>query len=283
MTRFVALTGLPRSGSTLCCHLVAASPDAVALVEPMDVMVLDPHDHERAGDQILAFFRESEASLRERGLAESVHAEGVLPDNPYGTARSSDGLRERRVSEVAPIRFEKALSAEFLLLVKHNAAFAALLPTLRKRVEVFALMRNPLAVLCSWQTVPIPPQRGHAIAAEHFDGALRSRLAAEPEVLERQILLLDWFFRQYRDHVPLSNRLRYEAIVHTDGRELRDRLGLADPADARTMRERNANAAYLGVDIDRLASRLLASDGAWDMAYSRTEIQALAERLSASR
>ena len=32
MTRFVALTGLPRSGSTLCCHLVAATPDAVALV-----------------------------------------------------------------------------------------------------------------------------------------------------------------------------------------------------------------------------------------------------------
>jgi len=283
MTRFVALTGLPRSGSTLCCHLVAASPDAVALVEPMDVMALDPHDHERAGDQVLAFFRESEASLRERGLAESVHAEGALPDNPYGAARSSDGLRERRVSEVAPIRFEKALSAEFLLLVKHNAAFAALLPTLRKRVEVFALMRNPLAVLCSWQTVPIPPQRGHAIAAEHFDGALRSRLAAEPDVLERQIVLLDWFFRRYEDHVPAGNRLRYETIVETKGEALRRPLGLVEPADVTAMRERNANAAYLGVDVARLASRLLATEGAWTRAYSRSDILALAERLTAAR
>lgn len=283
MTRYVALSGLPRSGSTLCCHLVGASPDAIALVEPMDVMALDPRDHERAGDQVLAFFRESEASLRALGLAESVHSEGSLPDNPYGTQRSDDGLRERRVSEVGPIRFDKVLTADFLLLVKHNAAFAALLPVLRGRVEVFALMRNPLAVLCSWQTVPIPPQRGHAIAAEHLDDALRLRLAAEPDVLERQIILLDWFFRRYHDHVPAENRLRYETIVQTNGGELRRRLGLTAPSDVAPMRERNANAAYLGVDVDRLASRLLASAGAWQMAYSHAEIVALADRLSEVR
>jgi hypothetical protein len=279
MPRFVALTGLPRSGSTLCCHLVGQSPDAVALVEPMDVMALDGENLACAAEQVVGFFDRTAERLRHQRLAPSVHRGGGLPDNPYGSGRGGDGLRERVVSEVDEVRFEKPLSSGFLLLVKHNAAFAALLPTLSARMEVFALVRNPLAVLCSWQTVPIPPQQGHALAAEHLDPVLRRRLADEPERLERQMILLDWFFSRYRDNVPPARQLRYEDVVSSHGASLWRALGVPPPAEVRPMAERNANRAYAGVDVDRLAARLLDADGAWREWYSREDIGGLVRRL----
>lgn len=283
MSRFVALTGLPRSGSTLCCHLVGASPDAIALVEPMDVTALDADDHRRAVEQVRAFFEDSAATLRSQRRAATVHAAGRLPDNPYGRRLAPDGLRERTVAEVEAVHFDKPLSPDFLLLVKHNAAFAALLPGLAEVVDVLGLVRNPLAVLCSWQTVPIPPQRGRAVAAEHFDPTLRRRLDAESEVLERQVLLLDWFFGRYVEHLPGGSILRYERVAADGGAGLRERLGLAAPAGAKALEERNANAAYAGVDVARLADRLLAARGAWSPLYADTEIAALATRLMVSQ
>jgi len=283
MARFIALTGLPRSGSTLCCHLVSESEDAVALVEPMDVMALDASDHSHAAAQVQAFFEQSAVSLLARGEAPTVHAAGHVPDNPYGTERTQDGLRARVVTEVGTTHFDKRLSPDFLLMVKHNAAFAALLPALGKRMEVFALMRNPLAVLCSWQTVPIPPQRGHALAAEHFDIALRQELAGKADVLDRQIVLLEWFFSRYRDFVPAGNRFHYEDIVLTAGGALRDRLGLAPPLAIAPLQERNSNKAYQGVDVARLADRLLTVDGAWTPFYPRATIERLSAQMLGGR
>lgn len=279
MTRFIALTGLPRSGSTLCCHLVGASPDAVALVEPMDVMALDASSPARAALQVVRFFEDSAASLLAEQRAPSVHASGALPDNPYGVERRDDGLRARTVSEVGPVRFDKPLSPDFVLMVKHNAAFAALLPELSQHVEVFALMRNPLAVLCSWQTVPIPPQRGRAVAAEHLDAGLRRTLDAEPDVLERQLRLLDWFFSRYLACVPEARRLRYEDIVSTQGASLRDAMRLRAPEESAPMDERNTNPAYRDVDVPTLVDRLSREPGAWHEVYAVGAIERLAERM----
>ena len=53
-SRYIALTGLPRSGSTLCCHLVNAAAQAVALFEPMQVHTLAADDRRHAVGQVLA-------------------------------------------------------------------------------------------------------------------------------------------------------------------------------------------------------------------------------------
>lgn len=277
MTRYVALTGLPRSGSTLCCRLVNAADDAVALVEPMDVSMLDAGDAERAAEQVLSYFSESERMLRSSSTAMSVHDGGAVPDNPYGFDRDEKGLRFRTAQASSPIQFTKALSSDGLLLIKHNAAFAALLPALKQSLRVVGLIRNPLAVLCSWQTVPIPPQQGRAPGGEHFDRVLSQTLSAEPDRLCRQLTLLDWFFGRYLDHLDEGDLVRYESIIATGGAHLHDTLGLGAAPSA--LQERNASRAYHGVYLEQLIDGLLTFEGRWLDFYRQSDILDLAGRL----
>ena len=94
--RYIALTGLPRSGSTLCCHLVNAAPRGIALFEPMPVMELDAVDRAHATAQVVAYFEQQHASLLADGTAETRHRGGKVPDNPFGGLQP-DGSRIRDV------------------------------------------------------------------------------------------------------------------------------------------------------------------------------------------
>jgi len=114
----------------------------------------------------------------------------------------------------------KPLSQDFSLVIKHNAAFTALLPELAQRFECYCLVRNPLAVLASWNSVNLPVSTGRLPAGEHFDQALSRRLDAEPDLLERQLHLLDWLFGRFAAHLPAERILRYEDIVHSAGAAL---------------------------------------------------------------
>ncbi len=278
-TRFAALTGLPRSGSTLCCHLVNAAAQAVALVEPMNVDALDPSDRRRAVAQALDYFRAMYDSLLSHGTAETQHSGGKVTDNPYGGLRA-DGTRERRM-EHGRIRFDKPLQDGFLLMIKHNSAYAALLPELDAAVSVFGLVRNPLAVLASWHSVPIPPSRGRVAAGERLDRRLEMRLDSEPDLIGRQLIAMDWFFERYRAHLPEARILRYEEIVASQGASLLWTLGLE--AAPRPLRERNASRDYAAVDVDTLYRRLLASEGAYWSFYSREDVAATHERMLRER
>ena len=61
---------------------------------------------------------------------------------------------------------DKELTEDFLLVVKHPAAFSAMLPTLSQHYPCFAAVRNPISVLGSWNSVAYPIHRGHIPAAD---------------------------------------------------------------------------------------------------------------------
>ena len=88
-------------------------------------------------------------------------------------------------------------------------------------------MRNPLAVLASWQTVDLPVHRGRIPAGEALDRDLHRALEREPAVLGRQLVVLDWFFGRFHAHLDPANILRYEDVVESGGRALFRRLGHA--------------------------------------------------------
>ena len=58
------------------------------------------------------------------------------------------------------IAIDKPLSSRFTLVVEQNTLFAALLPQLTASFSCVALMRNPLAVPTSWQTVNLLINQG---------------------------------------------------------------------------------------------------------------------------
>lgn len=274
----VILTGIARSGTTLACTLLNRLPQVVALHEPMSPGRLRWAWSRRAVvDCIESFLAAQRRSLLERGEARSRSFEGRIPDNPYADKPGPNGRRQSVVQE-GIVRFNKPLDAGFRLVVKHPSCFTALLDVLVGRLPCVAIIRNPLAILLSWQSTEGPWNRGRQPAAEAFDWSFSRRLKAEPDRLTRQLRMLEWSFSQYATYLSAAAVLRYEDIVASGGAA----LAVIDPAAAHLaepLRDRNDNPLYRSADVAFLARKLLEREGPWLVWYSPDAIAELAGRL----
>lgn len=274
------LTGIPRSGSSLCCRLADKLPGIVGLSEPIGRdLSSTAGDAEAACTLVERFVERTRARAVTEGVVPTVHVDGRLDDDRVDGDAGQDGLRGRRGGR-GEIPTTVALRPDFGLLIKHNALFAALLPHLASRFDCLAIVRNPLAVLASWQTVDLPVARGRIPAGEQFDDGLRVTLDAEPNLLLRQVAVVDWFFRQYDTCLDARQVIRYEDLIDSGGGVLYQALGAAR-APLETLATRNDNPAYVGVDTDGLLRALLARGGAWSPFYGVSELTTAAEAMSA--
>lgn len=275
------LCGVPRSGSSLCCRLAGGAPDTVALSEP-----IDPDTFARADGPADACvrIREFAAATRDEllttGRAASVQVDGRLDDDRVTETPNAAGLRAPRGGP-GKIRVDKPLSADFLLLIKHNALFAALLEPLTDNFPILGLVRNPVAVLASWQTVDLPVRQGRVPMGERFDAELADALDAEADLLRRQVRALDWFFARFRECLPPDRVLRYEDVVASGGLSLFRRLGAT--ARPESLDSRNANVVYASATVDAILSAVQAADGAWSCWYDRSECEQVAADIASDR
>ena len=144
------------------------------------------------------------------------------------------------------------------------------------------LVRNPLSVLASWQTVDLPVHRGRIPAGEELDGELHRALEREPDVLGRQLIVLDWFFGRFHAYLDPANILRYEDVVESGGRALFRRLGHAGVRRVE-LRSRNDSALYDENVIDALLARLLDTGGHWTRFYRREACERVADGIRRGR
>ncbi|MFN8591494.1 MAG: hypothetical protein U0031_08555 [Thermomicrobiales bacterium] len=274
----ILVTGTPRSGTTLTCHLLNKLPDTLALHEPMKVKYFESLPPDSVVAMIEQFCVGQRASAIRNKRVVSKNVDGVVPDNPIGEGRSDAGYRMSIASKGA-IRIDKDLSPDFTLVIKHNSSFTAMLGTLVQHFPVFGVIRNPLATLASWSSVNFNVRMGYAKAAERLDETLTQRLAAIEDDLDRQLCLLDWFHRQYRTHLPESSVLRYETVVESGGRALRVVKPEADQLDE-PMVSRNTSKLYDHDGMLQIGERLLKSDGAYWEWYTRESVAELLEHVS---
>ena len=278
MSQTWLLSGIPRSGTSLCCRLTGELPDTVALSEPIRPQAFaGVEKRAEACLRIEDFARGVRVRISLDKRAPSIQVDGRLDDDRVVSRERTEGLRRSQGGQ-GEIRVDKPLSSGFTLLIKHNALFAALLPDLASCAACLALVRNPLAVLASWQTVDLPVYRGRIPAGEQYDLKLHRVLENEHDVLRRQIVVLNWFFERYRAHLESSDILSYEDLVASGGRALFGRLGHADAAFV-SLENRNGNGAYAGVEVDKLLSALVIEGGPWTDFYNLADCERVADMI----
>jgi hypothetical protein len=271
MQRNFLLTGLPRSGTTLTCHLLNKIEDCVALHEPMKPAELVGLDAPQIVNRIQDFCSTQRKQVVESGTAVSKALRGAVPSNHLSDS-IEDGQR-KKLFDGEVIHVTNVTSEDFYLFIKHPNAFTALLPSLSQSLPCFAIVRNPLAVLLSWRNAGLNITRGRVPVGERLDRRLAERLSRETDVLERQFYLLEYFFGRYQRYLP-GRTIRYEDIIASGGRA----LSLLHPA-ASTLNEELRSRNGLGVQTDpdarTIAERLLRSDGSYWSFYSREDVEAL--------
>jgi hypothetical protein len=280
--RNVLITGTPRSGTTLLCSLLNKLPDTVALHEPMNVWDFPKcPDANSVADVIANFCTETRASLHERGVAMSKHVAGRVPDNVASDEVGRSGSRLRH-TEHGPVVVDKPLSPDFVLAIKHPVAFTALLGTLSQRFECYAIIRNPLSTLASWNSLEwLNVKSGHVPIGEKLDADLRRDLAAQPDRIERQLHIMEWFYKRFRQLLADDAILKYEDLVASGGRELKKFFPNGSALEE-NLSSKNANKFYDRALMMELGQRLLQRRGPiWDF-YSKRDVENLLSELSAS-
>ncbi len=266
----IILTGIPRSGTTLLCRLLSECANVVALNEPLSPDVFP--DRKTAISNIATSFISFRSSLLIYGIAPARVENGTITDNAYSEDK---GVRTRVVDRME-VRFEKPLSEEFLLAMKHCAEFTLLLPELADHYKVFALVRNPLALLSSWATVNVPVSRGKVAKSSRLLPSFAQAIENIPTLLDKQLYILDWYFAQYAS-LPGEQVFRYEELIAGSGAILhwitQNELPTWQLAD------RNTNALYEIKRIQHLTEVLISRGGAWESYYPSHTIASLAAEM----
>jgi len=225
-------------------------------------------------DEILTaigqFFNTQRDTILKNGTAASKSASGSVPDNSLGNIDERTGERERTINGRS-IVVNKSLEKDFKLAIKHPSMFTALLEMLSVHFSCFAIIRNPLSVLLSWNSVTFPVSKGHAPAAEAFDRSIEATLRREENIYARQLLLLDWYFSKYKYILTQQRVLKYEDIIATGGKALAPVIDRAVHLNE-SLSSKNANKIYNRDHIDLYADLLLNYKGSYFDFYSKNDI-----------
>ncbi len=300
----ILITGLPRSGTTLTCELLGSLPDTVALDEPLDrnylmgtspqprnglarvlsrlgrsrvgingptepVGPVSPDDVCRRVEQFVSGTRHSALT---RGVVRTKSVNGEVIGRKVSDERDESGMRVRLVT-IGEIEVHKPLTPDFVLAIKQCGGFTAVIDALVTRFPVYALIRNPLSILSSWQSVPMPIRDGHIPLAERLNPALARELDGILDPTDRQFYLLDWFFGTFARVLPRASIVSYEDIVASGGRALQALSPRAAQLEAQLGdRNRGRKAIDDAATVHRLAARLLDTDGPWWEFYTRDNV-----------
>jgi len=273
--RNIVLAAIPRSGSTLSCHLLNQYDNCLAMIEPLDMAAFSALCDSTERIAFLAdFFKQTRNQIRTSGKVPMM----TLANGATNTFASS-GLQGRS-SSITGTRWEKPeqlISDDFTLIIKHPNAFSALIGELKSAFFCYALVRNPLAIIASWNTLDHPLRDGHAPMAEVFNTHLQLSLEETDSSMKRQLLLLDWYFRRFRQALKPDRILRYEDIIATGGAALSVISGAHTPVDIE-LTSHNQNGLYDDAQSINTALALLddRDNACWHF-YSRNEVEQLAK------
>ena len=271
--RDIILAGVARSGSTLACHLLNKTKHTVALHEPIQPRLVPVSSQEESIQFLQNFFLEQRHSILNQGVARSSSTDGKVPDNHVGHIDSNTGKRVILLNG-SEIKIDKHLDQDFTLVVKQPGMFTAMLGTLTAYFTCYATIRNPLAVLRSWNSVDMAVTNGHAPAAEDRDPQLKKNLALEPDKYERQLILLSWYFEKYYRYLTEQQIIRYEELITSGGKNLSCISSSALLLNEKLINKNNNDLYDDSIKSD-LAERLLDSNGFYWKYYSKQDVRNL--------
>lgn len=291
----IILAGVPRSGTTLCCNLLNKLDNVVAITEPMNHAAPRFRDrrgpdglpnHDAVARELQVYFNVARRRALNEGEIITKHEGGVVPDNGFGLP-TSEG-RENTMQR-GPIPITKPLSDDFTLIIKEPNFFTSLLPALSRQFEAFAVVRNPVATVCSAMSISgnsyddeppqVPEDTGDGWMPAHFryGPSLREYVTHAADLLDFRLRVADWTYSRIADCLPATRIIRYEDLVISGGTELAKIVpaagGLDEPLSSRNLSD-TYDRELMSEVIRRLLREEFASAGFWRF-YSTADVEAL--------
>ena len=252
----IVLLGAPRSGTSFLTSILHNPPSRVCLSEPreIDELTQSSNSPKEFVSGLLVFMEQVRDSIA-RGIPVENRIDpltGELAENYAVRSEKSSGNWEissgfQWQSQNIPIPMKK-----FQLLVKRNAPLVAVVDQLIdcSDLTVLGMLRDPIATILSWRSLDLPISQGHLHAAELISSELRG-LVTEPNLLLRQVKILNWIFERVSTYVPMHAIICYEDLVDDPYSALAP-TGLTISRKVSPLHSRNSSIYYDHSEVDRI-------------------------------
>ena len=252
----VILLGAPRSGTSLLTSLLHNPPDCICLSEPLQIDVLTEQSGTPAEfvDGLAAFI----ARTREDILRGAPIENRIDPNT--GTLAENYAVRHEHSADgwVVGSGFQWQMqsfpipASRFQLLIKRNAPLVAVIDRLveREDLTVLGMLRDPVSTILSWRSLDLPISRGHLHSAERISSELRA-LVQEPDLLLRQVKILNWIFGRVVTYLPPHAIVCYEDLMNDPGHAVAA-TGLTMPGHVSQLESRNSSTYYDHSESERI-------------------------------
>lgn len=267
------IAGLPRSGTTLALTLL----QELSRVIPLDEALREPELRlANTSEDIAAitrrFLREQRRLAQDEGIVWTFNKAGAVSSDQFdGPIRNE--MRTRTV-HLSWARIPHPFTPRSMLLLKQPVVFTAAIDVMAQIWPMVGIIRNPIAVLGSWNSVDFGIRQGRVVVPERLHPSLQQSLEAIPNQYDRQVALVHWFLGRLKEHLPAERLIRYEDLIPSGGSILS--VLVPEAASLRkSLETRNRPDAYDPRILLEVGERMLASEGpAWDL-YSKAEASAL--------
>ncbi len=215
MSKNHLITGIPRSGTTLLTSTLSTSPQAITFSEPewLKAIRVKSDDSTHFTENLIQQITELRELVKNQQPIQ-------LKSSRFHTGQPSNYYIRDNQGKIISDKSESTVQLDPLLydasfIIKSNAQFTACLKQLLE-TEYFKLhcvVRNPVAVVMSWRSLDIPVSQGNMKIAEKYSSDYLSYIEPAKTLLEKQVLMADWFFSQYRQYNHLINVIKYEHLI----------------------------------------------------------------------
>lgn len=259
----IILTGIPRSGTTMCCVLFNTAKNVVALNEPIGPDQFQ--DSETSIKNIEKNFNNFRTQLIDSGYAPSRNINGIISDNIY-----SNDEKRQMIAKRSDVFFGKQIKNDFQLIIKHNAEFTQIIEYLKLKYPVYAIIRNPVNIIKSWLTVQIAAAKGNISKSERLSPNLHNQLIKQGNLFSRQLFILSWYYEQYyKFKIPT---ITYEDTIKSKGKALESIVNAPIQENRIISKSKQYNNFHNNSDLLIWFEYLQNNSGTWNHYYSNAEV-----------
>ena len=209
------ITGIPRSGTSLFSSLIADNLNTVVFSEPewlKFVRKTSENSHEFTLQLLNHISKLRNDIKQEIPLKLKINKKNhKLPSNYY--VRDNIG-KVTILKKEEEVLFKKNYSGR-PFYIKSNAQFTSCLQELIQSNEfkIYCIIRNPVSCIMSWRSLKIPVSHGNMKIAEKYSSTYTNFIAESKDLLHKQVLIIDWFYREFYKHSNSVEIIKYENLL----------------------------------------------------------------------
>lgn len=212
MKKNILITGIPRSGTSLFTKLLSTNENFICFSEPSWLKAL------RFEGQTIVQFSDALHNKFESIRNEIKKGNPIKITTKKGTKELPDNYYIRKGRNITNVKNEQYVHFEhnesLTIVAKSNTLFTSCLDSLSQNQfwHIYAVTRDPLYTLLSWNSLNIPISKGLIKIGEVYSNQIREIVKTD-DILKRQILIYNWFTSQFKKYN--CDIIKYEELSNS--------------------------------------------------------------------